>query len=335
MSLEAYGTVLSMIQAHVGSRLLGIAAKLGIPDLLAAGATRPEALAELTGLPPRSLFRLMRGFTTCGIVRHRDDGAFELSELGECLKTGKRSLRDLAIRTHDLDHAAWDALLDSMRVGGAPFRRAFGSDFYGYLAEHGEHLEAFHHAMALTSAGLSRALVEAMAFPPTGTVVDVGGGKGISLVAILRAHPDLRGVLFDLPPAVGGAKAVLAAAALTDRCQIVAGDMFREIPAGGDLYLLQLILHNWSDERAAEILRQCRRAMTPAARLLIAERLMPERADAEAAPAIASDLEMLVLLGGAERTEAEYAALLAEAGFETTGVTATACPLSLLEARPR
>ncbi len=326
-------TALFMIQAYVASRLLGMAAKLGLPDLLADGPKDADSLAPAVGIHQEHMFRLMRGFTICGLLRHREDGMFELTALGECLKTGQDSLRDLAVRTYDIDYRAWGGMLDAIKAGVVPFEFAFGTDFYRYLAADPEAGSAFRRAMATMSASTTQALMDVYPFPPTGTVVDVGGGTGILLKAILGERPGLKGVLFDLPSTLAGVTAG-AGDGISDRCAIVEGDFFKSVPAGGDLYILKLVLHNWNDESGLAILRQCRRAINDSGKLLVAERLMPERIDAAAAQVVGSDLSMFLLVGGTERTEAQFRSLLAQARFATAKVMPTASALTLIEAVP-
>lgn len=327
-----YHAALFMIQAYMSSRLLGMATKLGIPDLLADGPKSSASLAGVLGLSETHLLRLMRGFAVCGLLRHLDDGLFELTALGECLKTGENSLRDLAIRTYDIDYPAWAGMLDAMKAGVAPFEFTFGTGFYQYLSTDPPANDAFNHAMASMSASVNPAVIDAYEFPRTGRIVDVGGGSGVLLSAILKSHPELEGVLFDLPSALVGATANLEKAKVSDRCALVEGSFFDGVPTGGDLYILKLVLHNWNDDSASTILRQCRRAIRDSGRLLIAERVMPERTDAKAAQVVGSDLTMFVLMGGAERTESQFKALLEVAGFAMTRVITAKFGLSLIEA---
>ncbi len=326
-------TVLFMIQAHVASRLMGMAAKLGVPDLLLDGPKSSDFVARSVGIDERVMYRLMRGFTICGLLRHRGDGLFELTTLGECLKTGENTLRDLAVRVHDIDHAAWGGMLEAIRAGAVPFEFAFGTDFYHYLSTDPQAGEAFDRAMATASDSVAQALIDAYPFPPTGTLVDVGGGTGALLQAILRACPRLNGVLFDLPSVLSAVAAGFLEE-FSGRCSIVEGDFLASLPAGADLYVLKLVLHNWNDESASAILRQCRLAIRDCGKLLVVERLMPERIDAAAAPVVGSDLSMFLLVGGAERTEAQFRELLTGARFTITKVIQTACPLTLIEATP-
>jgi hypothetical protein len=221
-------------------------------------------------------------------------------------------------------YAAVGGLLAAVRSGGVPFESVHGERFFAHLGAHPELVGAFQASMRDRSAREAAAVVAAYDFTVFGTVVDVGGGGGVLLTAILDAAPEVSGVLFDRPEVA--ARSPLPA---------VAGDFFVEVPAGADAYLLSRVIHDWSDADAVAILRTCRRAMTESARLLLVEAELPERA-ADHPAAIRMDLHMLALLGGRERTRAEYAALLAEADLRLATVV-PADPVSgvhVFEARP-
>ena len=193
------------------------------------------------------------------------------------------------------------------------FDHVHGVDFFEYFRRHDEERAVFDEFMAAQTAPVGRALAAAYDFSAGGTAVDVGGGRGALLLAVLAAHPHVRGIVFDQPSVAAGAREAIAAAGLSDRCEAAGGDFFRAVPGGADAYLLKYILHDWDDERCIAILRVCRRAIAAEGRLLVVELLIPPGN----APSFAKsqDVNMLVNLGGQERTEREFASLYAAAGF--------------------
>jgi hypothetical protein len=176
------------------------------------------------------------------------------------------------------------------------------------------------------------AILAAYDFAGMATMVDVGGGQGALLAALLKAYPDMRGILFDRPAVVESAQGFLAAAGVADRCTRVAGDFFHTVPGGGDAYLLKRVLHDWPDAQARAILLQCRRVMATHSRLLLMERVLP----AGNTPSLGklADIAMLIQYGGLERTEAGYRALLETAGFTLQRLVETEASLSIIEGVP-
>jgi len=224
-----------------------------------------------------------------------------------------------------------------MHTGEPAFDRVFCMNNFQYW-EHNPRAGAIHEAFFRTMArSTNPPIVAAYDYSRFGTIVDVGGSTGALLAAILKAHPDVQGILFDLPHVVAGAEPVLAEAGVSDRCVVVEGSFFDSVPAGGDAYLLKYVIHDWDDERAVAILRRCREVMKPEAVLLLVEQMLPERLEVgTAARQVARlDLQMLVLTpGGRERTEREFRSLLTEAGFDLRAVIPTASPFRILEATP-
>jgi SAM-dependent methyltransferase len=223
-------------------------------------------------------------------------------------------------------------LLYSLRTGETAFRHAHGVDVWNYRARHPEQRAVFDRAMSGISRRVAQAVVETCDFGRFHRVVDVGGGEGVLLAHILAAHPAIGGVLFDLPQVVAEAPPALSAAGVAERCEVVAGDFFQGVPAGGDAYVLKGILHDWHDAAAVAILRACHRALAPGGELLVIERLIAP--PNEGADAKFSDLNMLVLPGGRERTREEFEALVATAGFRLSQVIATGTRMSMLQALP-
>jgi hypothetical protein len=232
----------------------------------------------------------------------------------------------------------WGDLPHCVRTGQSGMRHLFGMGSFEYLAAHPEEAATFNQAMADITRQTARAVVAAYDFSPFRTVIDVGGGNGTLIAAILAGTPTLRGVVFDLPSGNAEAPRQLAAAGVAERCQVVAGDFFRAVPSGADAYILKSVIHDWDDEPSVTILRNCRDAIAPTGKLLLVERVMPERMEASPGHVRAAmlDLNMLVMPGGRERTAAEYAALFAAGGFELARILPLpeAVGASLIEARP-
>lgn len=325
--------LLRMMTGYWVAQDVSVAARLGIADHLRDGPLPVADLATATGTHARSLHRLLRALASAGVFAETGDGAFGLTPAAEFLRSdAPDSMRSLAIMYGGEQYRAWADLFASVRTGEPVFEQVFGAAYFPYLAAHPEADRTFNEAMTGWSAQVDRALVAAYDFSPFGTVIDVGGGHGRMLAAILAAYPTVRGVLFDQPRVVAGAESQLAAAGVAARCELVGGDFFESVPAGGDAYVLAQILHDWDDGRSARILANCRRAIAPNGRLLLVELVI--------APGNAPDfgtfldLHMMTLLGGRERTAEEYAALLAAAGFELGRVVPTGAGASIVEAVP-
>jgi hypothetical protein len=322
-----------LVGGYQVSQALHVAATLGIADLLADGPRTSDELAEAAGAHPRELYRLLRALATVGVL-HEDEGRrFSLTELGDTLRTdAPGSIRGWAMligRPYFLN--AWAHLLTSVREGGNSFRHAYGTDIWSYRAEHPEESAIFDEAMTSRTRAANAAVLDAYDFTRFGTVVDVAGGRGVLLAALLERHHGMQGILFDQPHVVAKAAPLLEEAGVADRCRVVAGSFFESVPEGGDAYVLKWILHDWEDEDARAILRAVHRAAAPnGAMVIVVERdLGGPNEDPEAK---FSDLNMLVAPGGLERTIPEYEALFAAAGFRLTGVIPTASGLHVLEA---
>jgi O-methyltransferase domain len=228
---------------------------------------------------------------------------------------------------------AWGDLLHSVETGEPAFRRVFGMDSFDYLAEHPDEAANFDTAMADFTRHTAIAVAAAYDFSRIRRIVDVGGGNGVLLAGILAANPTLTGVVFDLPNVAARAAEQIGELDLTDRCEIVVGDFFKEVPSGGDAYLLKHVIHDWNDDRATEILRTCRRAMGAEAKLLIVEGVYPSRIDQsdESRGAAANDVNMLVCTGGRQRSEAEFRGLFDAAGFRLMRIVPTQAPVKVIE----
>jgi len=331
-------TVLRLATAFQASAALGVAVRLGLPDHLANGPKPADELGAATACHVPSLRRLLRALVAFGVLEETPEGAFALAPPGMLLRAGvPNSMRPLALMfTHPDMHRSWAVLEHCVRTGETAQRHLFDNDdmFARYNADP-DFGPVFNAGMTGLSALVVDAVVTAYDFSGARQVVDVGGGHGSLLAAILVANPATRGILLDLPAVVAGAAPVLAAAGVADRCQAIGGDMFAAIPAGGDVYVMKQVLHDWDDAAARRILRSCRAAMTAQdARLLLVERVLPERAEHTpiAQGHALGDLNMLVRTGGRERTESEFARLLDEAGMRLLRIVPTRSHSSLVEA---
>lgn len=314
-----------------------VAARLGIADLLADGPRTFHEVAAATGAHPLAIRRLLRALSTLELCREREDGAFERTPLGSLLETDSPgSLRSWVIHWGGTSWPVWNHLHDSILSGRSARSLLAGSEGFEHLELDPEAAGNFHRAMAELTRLVAAELVRAVDWRGVQRIVDVAGGYGELLATVLKACPGTVGVLFDTPLAIDGARAHLSSAGLSHRCDFVSGDFFESIPANGDVYLLKSVLHDWDDERAGEILVGCRRAIPADGRLLVVERIMPERLgmSSDDQGVACSDLHMLVQLGGRERTEAELGALLSAARFRIARIEPLRSTLHLLEAVP-
>jgi len=304
--------------AHYLSQAVYVAAKLGIADHLADGPQGHDTLAKATRTHGPSLRRVLRLLAAAGVLAEREDGRFELTDVGACLKTGPGSFRAAAqLFGGPMVWTSWGDLLTTVRTGETALHRVLKADSFEYLADHPEEAAVFDEAMGSFTAMTSIALAAAYDFSSMRKVVDVGGGQGALLAGILRANPKLHGVVFDLPRLAEGARREIAAAGLADRCEFVGGDFFETVPAGADAYLLKHVIHDWGDAKATRILRTCRGAMGPETKLLIVEGVYPPRIDGspESQGAARNDVNMMVCTGGRQRSEAEFRELYEAAGL--------------------
>ena len=320
------------------SRALWVAAKLSLADLLVEGARDSADLATATGTHPPTLHRVLRALCSVGVLREEDTGRFALTPVGATLRSDRAdSLRAWTMVALGEEHyEAWGDLLHTVRTGQVAFEHRFGTDVWTYRTRHTEHAEVFDEAMAKHSGPFAANLVASYSFAGSARLVDVGGGDGALVAAILRAAPEVRAVVLDLPHVAAKAGERMRAAGLEARCEVIGGDMFRAVPRGGDAYILSRVIHDWADEPAVRILRNCREAMLPGSRLLVIERLLPERIErgAAAQAAVFSDLLMMVMNGGCERTESQYRALFSAAGLRHTRTIRTRGEVSVVEAAP-
>jgi SAM-dependent methyltransferase len=325
-----------LMDGYLTTQLLYVAAKLGVADVLAGGPRTGADVAAAVGADPDRLRRMLRGLVVEDVLAEDDDGRFALTAVGECLREGvPGSLRGQLLARGDAYWEAGAGLLRTATQGGAAFEHVHGARFFDRLAQSPEHAAAFQASMAGRAEREAADVVAAYDFAGVRRLVDVGGGSGALLEAIVRATPGLDGILVDLPEAVQRASQRFAAAGLDARVDCRTGDFFESVPLAADAYLLSRVIHDWDDADALRILARCREAMAPHARLLLVDALVPDRAH-DAPEAIRMDLHMLMLFDTRERTEAEYERLLARSGFVLRRTVPTGSPagLSVLEATP-
>jgi hypothetical protein len=308
-------TLRRLVNGYQASQALHVVATLGVADHLADGPRTSDELAAAVGAHAPSLYRILRALATVGVFREEDGRRFALTDVGECLRSDAEEPVGgwAAMVGRPYVWAAWGELLHAVRTGENAFEHVHGVDAWTYRTRDPDEGAIFDRAMSDLARRAHSSTLAAFDFSRFGTVVDVGGGNGALLVALLGAHPEMRGVLLDLPHAVAAAQRAIAAAGLEGRCEAVAGSFFDGVPAGGDAYVLRAILHDWDDPEATAILRRVREACSGDATLVVIERDLG--APNELPETKFSDLNMLVIPGGRERTVGEYGALLAAAGF--------------------
>jgi O-methyltransferase domain/Dimerisation domain len=328
--LPPQAAILQMIMGSWVSQALGAIARLGVADHLTKGAKTTAELAEAVGANVDGLGRTLRALAGVGIFTSPTPGSWALTPVGDCLRTdAEGSMRYLAIAETDHAHwTTWGRFVHAVRTGAPQAQAAVGCMPWDYYAEHPDEGADFSRAMASISAISIGPVLGSYDFSGATTIADVGGAYGALLAAILRRHPNARGVLFDQPQVVAGAADVLGD--VDARVERVGGDFLTQTVPNADLYLLKHVLHDWDDESCVKILNNVRAGMGPAGRLLIIEMIIPDVAEPSPGPWM--DLNMMVLLGGRERTASAYEQLLARAGLKTRRVIPTLSPYGLVEA---
>jgi SAM-dependent methyltransferase len=324
--------MLQLVTGYWVSQAIGVVARLAVPDQLADGPRSSDELAHAVGAQPGALFRVLRMLASIGVFEESTPGVFALTPLGDTLRGDTPgSVRDFAIAETAFGHwQPWGRLLESVRTGQPQAREALGIELWQWYGEHPEEAAFFSGAMGNLAALAASELLRVYDFTSAHTVVDVGGAYGELLATVLETRPHVRGVLFDLPHVIADAQPAIAARGLTDRCELVGGDFFKAVPPGADVHILKQILHDWSDDEAIRLLCQCRDALVPGGRLLIVEMVVP--ADNRPSAVQPMDINMLVMLGGRERTADEFQTVLGAAGFQLEQLIPTLSPFSVLMA---
>lgn len=315
--------VMSVALGFMGSQALYAAARLGLADQLSEGPARTGQLAEELGVSPFMLGRLLRALVACGVLVQDGPDEFGLTSAGQALRdSGPDSVRNFILLY--CGPAVWQAFGDlegTVKTGRTAFETVHGMGAFAYCGAHPDVAAVFHRAMAEDASQVAEYITDAYDFSGLSTVADIGGGNGTLLAEVLARATYLQGILFDTEQGVATAPAVLSAAGVADRCAVVAGDFFASVPAA-DAYLLKSTVHDWNDEDAARILATCSRAMSPASRILLIERVIPDIIPPSAGPhAVRHQLAGPVIMGGYERTAAEFGKLLGKAGLELVRIS--------------
>ena len=332
-SMPAAATRLrGLILGYVVSRAVQVAAELDIATHLRDGGKDGVELAALCGAHAPTLSRLMRMLVSIGVFVE-GDGRFANNALSELLRGDvPYSMRAWArMFGSDTHWLAAQAMMHSAQTGESAFQHVFKEELFSHLSRHPEKARLFDEAMVSGSEQMNRAIIDAYDFSVFTTLVDIAGGYGSTLCAVLTRHPNLKGTLFDLPHVVAKAEGFVASKGLRGRCSMVGGSFLENVPSGADAYFMKHIIHDWDDERCLQLLRNCHMAMPAHAKLLVCEKVLPERNDAPSTRI----LDMVMLLhtpGGRERTESEYRTLFQKAGFRLTRAIPTKVDNWILEA---
>lgn len=327
------GQLLALARGHRITDMIVTATRLGIPDAIGSGPTDVATIAEATGTHPPALYRLLRALAATGVVHESDDQRFTLTPIGEYLRTDhpESALPAVEHIGRAYMREGWANLEHSLRTGENAFVALHGEDVWAWRRHEPEEATIFDHAMAAQSAGIGVAVASTFDFGSRSVVADIGGGSGSVLAAILVANPHLRGILFDQPSVVARPEE-LARAGVLDRCVVIGGSFFDRAPEGADVYLMKAILHDWEDGEATAILRGIRAVMPADGVLLLVERVIgPPNEDLEGK---LSDLHMLLMPGGRERTEAEWRTLLDGGGFTVDEIRPIPGPWRVVIGRP-
>ena len=328
-------TVMGIARGYQLSQALYVAAKLGVADVLDPQPLAPEAIARAVGAGAPQLRRVLRALAAAGVFCELEDGRFASNDAAAALRTGAPGrMRDVVLNFGEEMYRSFGELLHTVRTGETAFDSVYGAPLFEYYAANPEVEASAAARMLARTLPVARELAASDVLRGAGTVVDVGGGAGTLVAEVLRHHPEIAGVLLERPGMLELAEEYLADQGVADRCELVEGDFFASVPAGGDVYLLKSVLHDWDDERCVAILRSCRAAMDEAARLVIVELILPERIT-PSGPVLSAallDLIMLAYAGGRERTEAEFAQLLDQASLRLARTVELSAGPHLLEA---
>lgn len=329
-----HAALLHMILGKWVSSAISAAAHFGIADHLESGPKSPQELASLTGTQERPLYRLLRANASVGVFTELEDGRFAQTPLSEPLRSNARPcVRHMAMMlTDDWHIRCWEQLPWCVETGKPASYKLHGTGMFDWMGQHPEKTGNFNQAMTDLSQGDAAAIVQSYDFSRFEHIVDVAGGHGTLLAAILDQAPRSRGTLFDMPHVIDGAKKAGILERFANRCALEAGSFFEAVPAGADAYFMKYIIHDWYDPECIKILSQCRKGIRPGGRLLVVDQVVPGRNE----PGVSKlmDLEMLVLPGGMERTEKEFRELFAASGFRLERIIPTPGIQCIIEGVP-
>ena len=318
-----------MITGYWISQAIYAAAKFDLAGHLKEGPKSVEELAKATSTNSEALYRLLRALASVGIFAEGESRQFSLTPLAEPLRSDvPGSKHALALMTGDEQFRAWAEIDYSIQTGKIAFEKVFGKPIFNYLGENPDKARIFDRALVGIHGRESNPVLDAYDFSRIGVVADIGG-DGSQITGILKKHTTMKGILFDLPHVIERAKQQVESEGLSDRCQLVGGSFFDSVPEGADAYMMRHIIHDWDDEKALTILRNCHQAMASTSKLLVVESVIP--AGNEPFNGKFLDLHMLLIPGGKERTEEEYRSLFAKAGFELNRVIPTDTEVSMIE----
>jgi len=328
--------LMQLSTGYMASACIQVAAKLKIADLLAPGPKPVHELAAAAGAHEDRLYRVLRVLASLGVFHEAAPRTFAITPAAECLRSDvPNSFRDMALFiTSPYHFRTYADLFHTVKTGQITFEHVYGKPIFDYFAENQEFSELFNNGMSSMSRVVTPALLEAYDFSGIHTLMDVAGGHGALLRAILNEHPEMRGMLIDLDHVIEGAKRIPENQTLAHRCEFMAADFFADVPSGADAVIMKHIIHDWEDDKALIILKNCRKALAgkPNAKILLVESVLPE--GNEPHPGKFIDLEMFVFPGGRERTEREFRNLFASAGLRLTRVVPMKAPLWLVEGVP-
>jgi hypothetical protein len=333
---EVRGTLVQLVFGTMAAQTVGAAVHLGVPDALADEERTASEVADACTTDPDATRRLLRALAALDLLTETSPDTFALTSAGALLRRDHPgSLHTFAAMfTDETMTAAWQRLDQAVRTGNTTFTDVFGTDFFAHLKTRPELSATFNASMSQGAAMTARTLPKRYPFERFHTVADIGGGDGTLLAAILTEHPRLRGILYDTEEGQAQAGPVLAPVA--DRVDQHTGDFFTSVPAGADLYVIKSVLHDWPDDTCATILDHCRQTIPADGRLLIVEPVLPDTVDGGISPIMyLSDLNMLVNLGGRERTRDDFDTLCRRTGFTLTDVISLApTGFCIIEATP-
>jgi len=323
-----------MITGYWVSQAIYAAAKFGIADLLKDGPKTAEQLAAATSTNADALYRLLRALASIGIFAEGKARQFSLTPLAEPLQSNVAgSKRALALMAGDEQFRSWSEIAYSIQTGKRAFDKVFGEPIFDYLGGHPDKARIFDAAMVGIHGRESSSILEAYDFSGISVLADIGGGNGSQITAILQKLTQIKGILFDLPHVVERARDSMGTAKVLDRCQLLGGNFFESVPSGADAYMLRHIIHDWEEEKALTILRNCHQAMPSSGKLLVIESIIPPGNEPFGGKFL--DLVMLLIPGGKERTEEEYRELFEKAGFDLSRIVPTDTAVSILELTKR
>ena len=334
--MDAADRAFLLVSGFRSTQMVRVVTELRIPDLLAGGPRSSDDLAAATGVLAEPLRRVLRCLVAVGVFTETEDGRFAGTPVSEWFRDRPGSLRGVALMLPAESYRAFGDLMYSLKTGEPAFEHVFSMSRWEQLAQEPEQAAIFNTAMQYGTEGVRDAVASAYDFTGLLSIVDVGGGRGTLIAGLLKANPHLRGMVFDLDAGLGETEEYLKQQGVHDRCVVKSGSFLDSVPPGHDAYVLKNIIHDWNDEKAALILYNCREAMGPERRLILVEQIVPKRLEdsPDARRLFMNDVQMMVMLGGRERTLEEFRALLHMAGFRLTRVIPTTSRYQLIEAVP-